>query len=110
MSQHYLKVYHAQSSCSVRVQLGWDRPLQGFYMVVVKDGEEGLDVFDEGIVYSNLDDVGHPPDLAHFKAIASKLSLQIPDVMWRAAYLDSQHNSINKQVFYNLDGDLVSPF
>ncbi|OEC65671.1 hypothetical protein A7D21_32845 [Pseudomonas sp. AP19] len=110
MSQHFVKLYHAQSNCLVRVQLGWDRPLQGFYMVVEKDSVEGLDDCDEGIVYSNLDDVGHPSDLAHFKEIASKLSVQIPDVMWRAAYLDSQHNAVNKQVFYSLDGDVVAPF
>lgn len=109
MSQHFVKFFHTQSSCLVRVQLGWDRPLQGFYMVVDKE-REGIDDGDESIVYSNLDDVGHPSDLAHFKVIASQLSLQVPDVMWRAAYLDSQHNAVNKQVFYSLAGEVVAPY
>ncbi|MBM5458535.1 hypothetical protein H8F21_13280 [Pseudomonas sp. P66] len=110
MSQHYLKFFHERSGCDVRVQLGWDRPLQGFYMVALKENQDALPDGDDGVVYSNLYDVGHTADLTHYKEVSKQLDFPIPDVMWRAAYLDFQHNAVNKQVFYDLEGRLVDPY
>lgn len=110
MSQHFLKFFHERSGCDVRIQLGWDRPLQGFYLVALKEDQDSLPDDDDGVVYSNLNDVGHPKDLSIFKRVSNQLGFPIPDVMWRAAYLDSQHNAVNKQVFYAADGRVVAPF
>lgn len=109
MSQHYLKFFHEPSACEVRVQLGWDRPLRGFYMVALKDQEDLPDDDDE-VVYSNLNDVGHPSTLSHFRDVSEQLGFPIPDSMWRAAYNDSQLNIVNKQSYYDVSGDLVDPF
>lgn len=110
MSQHFLKFYHGPSGGDVRVQLGWDRPLQGFYMVALKNDHENLADDDDGIVYSNLLDIGHPHTQEHFRRVAKDLGFPIPDEMWRAAYMDSQHNASNRQSFYDLSGRLVEPF
>lgn len=110
MSQHFLKFFHAPTGCVVRVQHGWDRPLQGFYLVVQKDDQTALPDDDEGILYSNLFCVGHPPDQGYYREVAKQLGLPIPEEIWRAAYLDSQHNVVNKQAFYNAAGQLIEPF
>lgn len=110
MSQHSLKFYHEPTACVVRVQLGWDKPLQGFYMVALKEDQEDLADDDEGVVYSNLYDVGHPSCQSHFRDIAKSLGFPVPEAMWRGAYSDSQYNVSNQHAFYDLSGNLVDPF
>ena len=110
MSQHYIRFHHAPSNCEVCVQLGWDKPLQGFYMVALKLDMPELDDNDEGIVYSNLLDVGHPDTLQPFRDVSDRLAFPIPEVMWRNAYQDSQLSVVNKKFFYDLSGNQVPAF
>lgn len=107
MSQHIFSTFHVQTQCRVRVQIGWDRPLQGFYMVVMKADTEKLAADDEGVVYSNLFDVGHPAELAHFRRVAELLEIRVPDVIWRNAYADSERNVVNHIAFYDAAGNVL---
>lgn len=107
MSQHIFTTFHIQTQCRVQVQIGWDRPLQGFYMVVLKADTENLDDGDEGIVYSNLYDIGHPEELTHFRRVAEQLDIRVPEVIWRNAYADSERNVVNHIAFYDAAGNVL---
>jgi hypothetical protein len=108
VSQHIFFPFHNQSQCKVRVQIGWDRPLQVYYMVVMKADLESLPDDDEGVIYSNLYDTDNPTEIAQFRAIAERLGLAVPDVIWRNAYADSERNIVNRTVFYDLAGNEVA--
>ena len=110
MSQHFVKFIHGPLKCEVLVQLGWDRPLQGFYLIAQKVETPHTSDADEGFIYENLSDCGHPKTLERFKAVSKELGLQIPDVMWRNAYQDSQLQVVNQQKFYDIKGNLIAPF
>lgn len=107
MSQHIFFPFHEPSRCKVRVQIGWDRPLQVYYMVVMKADLDNLPPDDEGVVYSNLYDEGAPSQLADFKAIAERLEITVPDVIWRNAYADAERQVCNRVVYYDLAGGEV---
>ena len=107
MSQHIFTTLHVQTQCRVRVQIGWDRPMQGFYMVVMKAATEKLVDDDEGVVYSNLYDVGHPEELTYFRRVADELEIRVPEVIWRNAYADSERNVVNHISFYDAAGNVL---
>jgi hypothetical protein len=107
LSQHIFTTFHVQTQCRVRVQIGWDRPLKGFYMVVLKADTEKLADDDEGVVYSNLYDVGHPEELTHFRRVAEQLDIRVPEVIWRNAYADSERNVVNHIAFYDAAGNVL---
>ncbi|MGE8065216.1 hypothetical protein [Pseudomonas sp. NPDC089569] len=108
MSQHIFSTFHTQTQCRVRIQIGWDRPMKGFYMVVLKADTEKLADDDEGVVYSNLYDVGHPKELSYFRRVAEKLEIQIPEVIWRNAYADGERNVVNHTAFYDAAGNVLT--
>lgn len=95
MSQHYFKSMH--QGRPVQILMGWDRPLQGFFMVV-----ERLDATDDDValLYSNLDDDtlenAHPDDLAVFQARLTALGLTVPDKMLEEIRQDQAANVGNK--------------
>jgi hypothetical protein len=108
MSQHIFSMFHVPSQCKVRVQIGWDRPMQTFYMVVEKFDIDSLPDDDEGLVYSNLDDDGHPThEIGYFREVAKQHEIRVPDVIWRNAYADSERNVGNKTVFYDCSGNVL---
>lgn len=111
MSQHHVILNSLQAKGLVRVQLGWDKPMAQFYMVVF--AEEGTPCEDpEGIVYSNLYDAAacQVQDLGYFKEVARQLGCEIPDNIWRVVYQDSEFNAVNKIVYYSAAGVEVEPF
>ena len=110
MSQHIAQLECEKVGGHVRVQLGWDKPLAEFYLVVIAESDAQCDN-EEGIVYSNLDDLhSRGQELDYFKAIASNLGFEVPDAMWRAAYQDREVNAVNKTVFYSPDGEVVDSY
>lgn len=111
MSQHHIRLNSLQADGLVRIQLGWDKPLAHFYMVVF--AEEGTPCDDpEGMIYSNLFDEASDQvqDLGYFKAVAHQLGCEIPETIWRAVYQDSEFNAVNKIVYYSAAGEVVEPF
>ena len=107
MSQHFVRLHCTRISAEVIVQLGWDRPLSEFYMVVFAAKEkDGFN--DDHPVYSNLnDDDSIGKELDYYKRVARQIGCEIPDVMWRAAYQDREFNVVNKIVHYSKDGNVL---
>ena len=94
MSQHITPVVHNGKNAEVLV--GWDAPLQRFFLVVedmdfkyTDDDEE-----DSEIIYSNLLDKNLPTfsinyqDLGYFKRILENLKIQIPEEIWQKVLED----------------------
>jgi hypothetical protein len=100
MSQHIYKTEY--QGRPIEVQIGWDRPLQGFYMVI--DWLDADDNEDE-YLYSNLDDLTlpstHPNELSCFLAQLSRLGIVVPQKMLQAVISDQQENAGNKIVYYD---------
>jgi hypothetical protein len=106
MSQHYFQTEH--KGLPVTVQLGWDRPLQQFYMVIEhgqsaqrESGDE-----DDSYLYSNLGDpqaIGCK-DLDYFAEKLNDLGITVPDSMIREVWRDAGFNVGNRQVTYEKDG------
>lgn len=110
MSQHIARLECEKVGGHARVQLGWDKPLAEYYLVVFAEEDAQCDN-EDGIVYSNLDDPrSRGQELDYFKAIASNLGCEVPDAMWRAAYQDREVNAVNKIVFYSPAGEVVEPY
>ncbi|RBB97328.1 hypothetical protein C3E97_028115 [Pseudomonas sp. MWU12-2115] len=111
MSQHIVRLEREGGRGQVRVQLGWDKPMSDFYLVVFEEPPEGQEFDEDRIVYSNLDDPNSiGKELGYFKTVAIKLGCEVPDLMWRAAYQDRDFNVVNKTVFYSQAGNIVEPF
>ena len=95
MSQHYFETQHEGKP--VTVVMGWDRPLQGFFMVI----EKASDTEDE-YLYSNLDDealfpfMGLPPTLEHFLATLKTFGLSVPPTMIEEIQADAYNNVGNR--------------
>lgn len=112
MSQHFVSVPCEKSNGLVRIQLGWDKPMSEFYLVVMVEMPLGQQFDEDQIVYSSLDDSlgsGHH-DLDYFKTVVVQLGCAVPEVMWRAAYQDREFNVVNKIRHYSPTGEMVEPF
>lgn len=106
MSQHtYPSTYKGQP---ITILMGWDRPLQGFFMVIELEKVEGC-------VYCNLDDpllssVGGLPDsLGHFTDKLDELGLSVPHNMIQQIELDAAANLGNRHVLYDAVGNVRPP-
>lgn len=106
MSQHVCpSVYQGQP---VTIALGFDRPLQGFFLSVEL-------VEAEGFVYSNLNDPkliyhgGLPDSLAPFIEKLDELGLSVPQIMIEQVELDGANNVGNRFVMYDQDGNIEPP-
>ncbi len=85
MSQHFFNT--VCESCPVRVSMGWDRPLQYYFLTVqvlhAEERAEGEDnaVGSEGFLYANLDDPSVPDvehQLLYFQRQLALLSIEVP--------------------------------
>ncbi len=106
MSQHTFRTTFRNRP--VKVLMGWDRPLRGFFMTI-----DYLDnPKDEDIAYCNLDDMaliefgGLPPTLDHFKAVLAKLKISLPELMLKEVQADGDANMGNRYVTYNAEGQI----
>lgn len=99
MSQHRYETL-LPGGTQASVLMGWDRPLQRFFLVVdPASGDEYL--------YSNLDDPdadGQP--LAYFVERLSALGVQVPTRMLQEIELDRRNNVGNRQVEYSAEGGM----
>jgi hypothetical protein len=101
MSQHRYTTTAADGR-QLRVLLGYDRPLGGFFFVV----EDRAKPPGKEAVYSNLDDpqlslwYGLPPYLEHFQDVAKALGVALPLDILRAVLADGANRVGNKAVDY----------
>lgn len=94
MSQHVFS--STQDGRPTNITLGWDRPLQYFFMTV-EDGVTG------DLVYCNLD---HPEtfrgaDLDYYRRVLNKLGLAVPVKMLAEVAADRVSNVGNRFVKYD---------
>lgn len=112
MSQHIITVPCKTFKGPVRIQLGWDKPMSEFYLVVFVEPPVGQQLDDTKIVYSSLNDLraDGQQDLGYFKGVAVQLGCDIPEGLWRAAYQDREFNIVNKVHYYSPTGEVAEPF
>jgi hypothetical protein len=92
MSQHFCTT--TMGSKTVEVLMGWDRPLQGFFMVI-HDLEAPVE--DDGLIFSNLDEpVSHPQVLDPFTDKLEELGIRVPAAMIEEVKDDQMWNVGNK--------------
>lgn len=107
MSQHYFETQHGDRP--VTILMGWDRPLQGFFMVIEAEGVE-----DDGqdYIYSNLTDRqlrsvrGLPDSLDHYMAKLAELDLSVPAQMLKEIQADAAADVGNRHVWYDAAGNV----
>lgn len=106
MSQHLFPTTHAGRQ--VQVTMGWDRPLQGFFMLI-----EFQEAKDGDYLYLNLDDEslekhgGLPPTLEPFLSKLDELHIQVPEQMIAQVRADARTNTGNRYVSYGADGNAI---
>jgi hypothetical protein len=104
MSQHIYKTTHQDRP--IEVLIGWDRPLQGFFMMIDwLDEENDSDEY----LYSNLDDLNlqnsHPKELSYFLERLSVLGVVVPQKMLQEVLKDQRENAGNRTERYEEEGE-----
>lgn len=93
MSQHTFTAT-THNGRDVEVLTGWDRPLQGFFLVVQEVGAR-----DDRYVFSNLDLPvweSHPRDFDGFMRVLADLGIKVPQGLLEELLLDAALNVGNK--------------
>lgn len=98
MSQHHFYTMHNNEIS--HVLLGWDRPLNGFFMVIEKPSDKGDKPFWSNLDKSDWDDVAHPNNLSEFLVVLSNLSISIPQQMHNELLQDQLENMGNKEIVH----------
>jgi len=99
MSRHTIALIHEGEDTSIT--LGWDRPLQGYFMTIEKGSDE-----EDGIYWSNLDLVEpHPKELTFFLSELKRLQISLPQQMIDAVLLDGKNNIGNKNVYHRIENN-----
>lgn len=95
MSRHTLET-SADGGKPVRVLCGWDRPLQGYFLIV-----ESLDDQDPGdsYLFDNLMlEHSHPKSFDGFYSVLRKMGIHVPEQLLTELYFDKEGNAGNKEV------------
>jgi len=109
MSQHLFDTQY--ETRPVTILMGWDRPLQGYFMVIEYQDAAGDD---DDYVYSNLMDAdprllrrsGLANDLALFEEKLAGLGLRVPALMLAQIRTDAERNTGNRVVTYDPAGTM----
>lgn len=119
MSQHLYPATHQGKP--VFVLMGYDRPLQGFFLIVERPTTPPFDDLppdadedeDDRYLYSNLDDMdltqwgGLPPRLDHFLTKLQELGIPaLPNVI-AELHADQANNIGNRYVRYDAAGAVL---
>lgn len=115
MSQH---IYPARvDGHGVQVQIGWDKPMQEFYLVIEYDTPIP-DLANRGEVleylYSNLSDMvlrlkpERATDLGYFAQVLAGLGLPPIESVMNEVRRDRMHNAVNRVVRYDAQGVVQS--
>lgn len=92
MSQHWLKTTHQGKL--VTVMMGWDCPLQGYFMTIFIDNTDDKE---DSFLYNNLDlDLAHPKTLDPFIQALDELQIKVPAEMIEDVKRDGELNMGNK--------------
>lgn len=116
MSQHYF--FTELNDEPIKVQMGYDRPLDGYFMVIEKlnepdeveeteDDEDDDDYRDETLLYSNLyQPHPYPNSLDSYLAVLNEMGIVVPQQMLNEITQDWVNRVGNKVVYHSLkDGE-----
>jgi hypothetical protein len=93
MSQHHFYTEH--NGEKTHVLMGWDRPLQGYFLVVSKESDIDTPY------WSNLEcEDCHPKTLSPF--MTKLVELKVPEEMLNEVKMDASQNMANKQVIHRI--------
>lgn len=89
----------------VRILCGWDRPLQGYFLSVrrtdIDEREVTEDDTDPSVLFDSLDrGVGYESTLDPYLDVLNAMSIQLPEEMTFALFVDSMFNAGNKEVHH----------
>lgn len=91
MSQHYFYTKHENEES--KITMGWDRPLQGYFMVIEKNSDKD-DPF-----WSNLDyEKSHSKELDDFLSKLDQFKIKIPQQMIDEIIRDGKNGEGNKEI------------
>jgi hypothetical protein len=116
MSQHYWDTTLGYKP--VTVTIGWDRPLQGFFLVVQAYASNEDDEGD--ILYSYLEDPkliekypkshGVSPEISYFVEKLESMHIRLPADIVAGVQLDRKNSVGNRHVWYNASGAITGDF
>ena len=101
MSQHYFDTTIGGEA--VTVMMGWDRPLQGYFMLIESTQREGY-------IYSHLQDIdlvkcdGFASSIDYFIDKMRELGVAVPSRMLAEVGADGESNVGNRYVSYGVEG------
>ena len=101
MYQHYFDTSLGDEP--ITVMLGWDRPLQGYFMLIESTQRDGY-------IYSNLEDIelvkcgGFASSLDYFIDKMRELGVAVPSRMLAEVGADGESNVGNRYVAYGVGG------
>lgn len=106
MSRHYFATSH--KGFPITVYLGWDRPMQYFFLVIEKPADlvdETMQVEDDDYLYSNLhedDPFGHGLD--YYRCVLQHFQIAVPESLFTAVQHDAEGNAGNRVDDHQADG------
>ncbi len=109
MSRHYFDTSH--KGFPITVIVGWDRPMNYFFLVIEKPAElidDTMQVEDEDFLYSNLHEIdpfGH--DLDYYREVLRHFHIDVPDSMFIEVLDDAERNIGNRIVKHQADSSFT---
>lgn len=104
MSRHF---FDGELRCAVRVRLGYDRPLNEFFLQVERIGADpgqGHSPF----LYASIDDPFNTgDDLDYYREKLEKLGLVVPESLFQAVAEDAARGVGNRYAQHFADGRIV---
>lgn len=103
MSRHYFDTEY--KTLPVQVILGYDRPLDEFFMQVKHLDMKNVEDEDLPFVYATIDDPEHDPlDLDYCRRKLVELGITIPETMYAAVQDDGRKRMGNFEAMHFADG------
>ena len=109
MSRHYFDTFH--KGFPVTVLLGWDRPMNYFFLVIEKPTElidDTMKVESDDFLYSNLhEDDPFAHDLDYYREVLRHFQILVPESLFIEVQHDAERNVGNRVVKHQADGSFT---
>jgi hypothetical protein len=106
MSRHF---FDCEMRCAVRVRLGYDRPLNEYFLQVERIGADPGQGHSPFLYASIEDPFNSGDDLDYYREKLEKLGLSVPDGLFQAVEEDSARGVGNRCAQHFADGRIVEP-
>ena len=104
MSRHF---FDCELRCAVRVRLGYDRPLNEFFLQVERIGADPSQGHSP-VLYASIDDpFNSGDDLDYYREKIEKLGLVVPESLFEAVEEDAARGVGNRCAQHFADGRIV---